>query len=92
LNDGTFDTPRLTDEKILQHESSKASDEKFLLKAYSKHNYDFAHLHCGCKCFAEIFKFKTALQGLFQLGNLGEKYLDLNRNPFAINAEKDSDY
>ena len=88
FNDVTFDTPRLTEEKILQHESSKASQEKFLLRAYTKHNYDFADVFAGCKAFADIFKFKTTIQGLFALGNLGEKYLDLNRNPFAINAEK----
>ena len=33
---------------------------------------------------AEITKFKNKLQDIFNLGNLGEKYLDLNKNAFAI--------
>ena len=44
------------------------------------------------KYLAELLRFKTCLQNVFELGNLGEKYLDLNKNIYSINLESAADY
>ena len=41
---------------------------------------------------AEIFEFKQVIHTIFNLGTLGEKYLDLTRNEWSRNPDTDNDF
>ena len=41
---------------------------------------------------ANMYSFKNTLYKVFKLGNLGEKYMDLNKNVFAILPDSSEDF
>ena len=53
-------------------------------------SYDFSQVD---QIFlAEIFEFKQVIHTIFNLGTLGEKYLDLTRNEWSRNPDTDNDF
>ena len=40
----------------------------------------------------EIYQFKALVQKIFKLGNIGEKYLDLNKNEWSRVPEYGNDF
>ena len=82
LNSTTLNTPQLTEQKIVDRAERQGQEEETLGRSYSLQNYHFEHV--DFKYLAELLRFKTKLQQVFKLGDLGEKYLDLNKNAFAI--------
>ena len=89
LNSSTLNTPQVTEQKILDRAVKQSQEEEQLGQSYSNHNHHFEHV--DFKYLAELLRFKTKLQQVFKLGDLGEKYLDLNKNAFAI-APESEDY
>ena len=75
--------------KLMCHAWSKkrkmalAAELMFLI--YKNENYDFSLVDNAS--MAQIYQFKTLINKLFDKGNLGQVYLDMNKNPFAINLE-----
>ena len=59
-------------------------------ESYAKCNHDMSFV--DFKYMANMFSFKNALYKVFKLGNLGEKYMDLNKNVFAILPDSSEDF
>ena len=81
-DDPDYAAPRMSLERLVEHRRRIGQNAASIKSDYLNRNYDFAPV--SFLLLAEIYRFKNKLQDVFKLGNMGEKYLDLNHNQFAI--------